>query len=40
MYLAFALAILAFSLFFLYKYLGPDFWNPDPFRFEDDIWEE
>lgn len=40
MFLAFALLILAFSLLFLYKFLGPDFWNLDPFAPEEDVWEE
>ena len=40
MYLAFALAVLAFSLLFLYKFLGPEFWDLDSFPVDEDIWEE
>ena len=39
MFLAFALAIVALPLFFLYRFMGPEFWNFDPFAFEEDLWE-
>ena len=40
MFLAFTLVILAFSAVFLYKFLGPEFWDLDPLAPEDDPWEE
>lgn len=39
MFLIFALAILAFSALFLWKFLGPEFWTYDPFSPDGDIWE-